>query len=176
MIMEPHAYPTWNPTSKTDLINILQNCTKCLQSTYNGEFIIPLTEILSLPRKKLRKSRITNLIINFQSHWCLIAIFWRQNSLILCDPLNTISNNANVLRYISQFSQKHNLKTFFFAVGFQILTSSNCGQLCLALIAVINTKASLLKFCKFRNTLLKNSIRKNETYLLTLLKNHFKLY
>ena len=174
--LDQHENPTWNPTSKGDLINILRNCPRCFKSTYNGEFIIPLKEILSLPNKKLRENKITNIVINFQSHWCLVSIFWRQRSLILCDSLNTISNITWVMKYISEFSQKHKLKTFNFSATFQTLTSSNCGQLCLALIAIVNTKASLVKFCKFRKTLLKNSVEKNETCLLTLLKNHFKLY
>ena len=173
MIMEPHENMTWNPTSKADLINILQKCPRCFKSTYNGEFIIPLNEILSLPIKKLRENRITNIIINFQSHWCLIAIFWRQRSLVLCDSLNTISNNTRVMKHISEFSQKHHLKTFNFSANFQALTSSKCGQLCLALITILNTKKSLVKFCKFRNSLLNNSVGRNETYLLKLLKNHF---
>ena len=176
MIMEPRANSTCNPTSKTDLINILQKCPRCFKSTYNGEFIIPLTDLLYLPKKKLRDNKITNIIINFQSHWCLIAIFWRQRSLILCDSLNTISNNTKVMKYISEFSQKHNLKTFNFSANFQTLTSSKCGQLCLALITILNKNISLVKFCKFRETLLKNSVGKNETYLLTLLKNHFDSY
>ena len=176
IIMESQSNLTWRPTSKTDLINILRNCPKCFHSTYDGELIIPLNEILSLPKKKLKKHKITNIIINFNSHWCLAGIFWRQHSLVLCDPLNTFSTNANAMTYINQFSQKHNLKLFFFSATFQLLTSSNCGQLCLALMAVLNTKGSLISFCRFRKRLLKHSIRSNETYLLQLLKNHFKLY
>ena len=151
MIMEPRANSTWNPTSKTDLINILQKCPRCFKSTYNGEFIIPLTDLLYLPKKKLRDNKITNIIINFQSHWCLIAIFWRQRSLILCDSLNTISNNTKVMKYISEFSQKHNLKTFNFSANFQTLTSSKCGQLCLALITILNKSGPKKLFRNFKS-------------------------
>ena len=80
------------------------------------------------------------------------------------------------MKYIYQFCQKHKLKPLFFSTNYQLLSSSNCGQLSCALMAVINKRRSLIKLFKFRKTLLNNTVEKNEQYLLSLLKNHFKLH
>ena len=171
--MESRTNSTWKPTTKTDLIKILRNCNQCYESNHHGKFIIAFNELNSLNSKQLKKNKITNIIVNAHHHWFLLSIFWRQNFLIISDSLNTISTDSNVMKYINEFCQKHKLKPLFFSTNYQLLSSSNCGQLSCALMAVINTRKSLIKLFKFRKTLLNNSVEKNEQYLLSLLKKHF---
>ena len=174
--MESHAYSPWKPTSKNDLINILRKCPLCFKSTSYGDFIVYFHDLLSLPSKKLVSHKIANIIVNAHYHWFLITIFWRQKCLVVSDSQQSVSTNENVMKYITQFSQKHMLKPFFFSVNYQLLHHHTCGPVSVALLAIINSTSSLLKFTKLRKRFSKNSTGQNEKYLLKLLKNHFKLH
>ena len=165
-------------TTKEDLIKILSKCQRCLQSTLNGDLIISIDQLPLLILKKHSKQNKLNLIINTKSdgttgHWFNLSIF-DKNHIFLCDGLNEVTSNQNILEKINHFIINNKLKLYDFKIRYQPKTSKKCGYLACFQVYKSNTM-NRTKFIKFRKMLLRNSITTNEKLMIARMKSHFMI-
>ena len=192
--------PYKDATSKTDLCNILSNCTICYQSTGNGDFIVSHTELprILLNRKTLGKKEFVNFIVNTKSiphestnthsspheypqeligHWFLLTTTLIKNhcshpKAIICDPLNKITKDSEIMANIDTFCKNNLLRKYEFSAKYQSDTNF-CGYLVCGIMAYIHENKRLNKLLPLRRLFLRNSVKSNEKTMLKSYENHF---
>ena len=166
-------------TSTNELHEIIQRCPKCKHATLNGTFIIPFHHLTAILLKKYHNQKNFCLILNSEigshkvGHWFSIIIYQKKYA-ILCDGLNEIKFNTQIMQYIKHFCSINNLKLIDLSCKYQQIQSKKCGYLALGMV-LFSHKFTFKNFLKFKKIFKKNSTETNENYIFKLTKKHFNL-
>ena len=174
-------------TSKTDLENILKQCSNCYNSTHNGDFILSHSDLPSILFKNYRKLPVYNFIVNsldehdsisgpVVGHWVNIIILRQAGRFchaLICDSLGEVTNNPTVMQNIEKFCTNNSLRKHHLSGKYQIASSSRCGYLCTAIIAYIHGKTKLSDVYRLQKLFLRSSVMTNENLMLKIYRKHF---
>ena len=166
-------------TNKIDLERTLKTCKTCYNSVNLGSNIICHAELSSLKVPKSSRRKHIGFIINSScdpdiiGHWytCLII---EPNLFLICDGLNVILKQKNVVKNMKQFCDINSLKMIDLNIRYQSKNSLYCGFLSLFWISIY-AEYSSSKFRRLLYCFKKNSIKSNEKYMLSHVHKHFKL-
>ena len=175
-------------TAKTDLEDILKNCSSCYRSTHNGDFILCHSDLPNIQLKNYKKQPVYNFIVNTLDendgnsesvvigHWFNIIVL-RQNErfyhALTCDSLGEISSNHLVLQNIKNFCLNNSLRFHCLNGKYQKNTSRLCGYACCGIIAYTHGKKRLADIFRLQNLFVRNSVKTNENLILRMYRKHF---
>lgn len=181
-------------TSKTDLEDILQNCSKCYRSTQNGEFILCHSDLPNILLKNYSALPVFNFVINtldendtpnesddtsrpiLVGHWFNIIVLRQAGRFyhaLVCDGLGDITSNDVVMQNIKAFCKNNSLRPNYLTARWQRDSSRLCGYLSSGLIAYIHGKTRLSSMARLQNLFLRNSVATNENLVLKMYRKHF---
>lgn len=175
-------------TSKTDLEDILQQCSTCYRSTNNGNFILCHSDLPSILLKNYEKLPTYNFIVNSLNesdntselvkigHWINIIVLKQAGRFyhaLLCDSLGGITSNLEVMHNIRKFCFNNSLRLHCLNGKYQRDASSRCGYLTSGIIAYTHGKRRLSDIARLQKLFLRYSVKTNENLVLRLYKKHF---
>ena len=175
-------------TSKTDLEDILQQCSICYRSTNDGNFILCHSDLPSILLKNYKKLPTYNFIVNSLNesdntselvkigHWINIVVLKQAGRFyhaLLCDSLDGITSNLEVMHNIRKFCFNNSLRLHCLNGRYQKDTSSLCGYLTSGIIAYTHGKRRLSDIARLQKLFLRNSVKTNENLVLKMYKKHF---
>ena len=175
-------------TSKTDLEDILQQCSICYRSTNDGNFILCHSDLPSILLKNYKKLPTYNFIVNSLNesdntselvkigHWINIVVLKQAGRFyhaLLCDSLDGITSNLEVMHNIRKFCFNNSLRLHCLNGRYQKNTSSLCGYLTSGIIAYTHGKRRLSDIARLQKLFLRNSVKTNENLVLKMYKKHF---
>ena len=174
-------------TSKTDLEDILKQCSICYRSTNDGNFILCHSDLPNILLKNYKKLPTYNLIINsldesdgitdmpIVGHWFNIIVLKQAGRFyhaLICDSLSSITSNHAVMQNIKKFCSNNSLRLHYLSGKYQG-KSNLCGYLASGIIAYIHGKNRLNDMTRLQKLFLRNSVKTNENLVLKMYKKHF---
>ena len=166
-------------TSTNELRQIIEKCSKCQHNSSNGTFIMPFHHLTSIFLKNYPRQKNFGFILNSEKdnqkvgHWFCIIIYQKKFA-ILCDGLNEIKLNTEIMLVIRQFCLNNKLQFIDLSCRYQQIQSKKCGFLALGIL-FLSHKYSFKAFMNLKKILKTNSIETNENYLFKIMKKHFGL-
>lgn len=181
-------------TSKTDLEDILQQCSTCYRSTQNGDFILCHSDLPNILLKNYRKLPVFNFIVNtldendipnesdgtsgpiVVGHWINIIVLRQTGSYhhaLICDGLGDVTSNHAVMQNIKTFCKNNSLRSYCLNGRWQRDSSRLCGYLSTAIVAYIHGKTRLNSMTRLQKLFLRNSVTTNENLVLKMYRKHF---
>ena len=165
-------------TSKNDLMEILSGCNRCFNSTLKGALVISHKQLPHISLNYLSKLKNLCLIIhsgtnNETAHWFNLVIYNRK-TVLLCDGLNQIKTNQEIMSNIASFCRTNRLVFHDFKLRYQTKTSKKCGYLA-CFFAYKLTSSTFHNFLKFQRMLVQNSVATNEQFMMQRVISHFNL-
>ncbi len=159
-------------TSDTDLRHYLKKHKKAFRLTQNGNLILAIDQLSSIPKPTLL-NRKTGIIINTLrsdddiafGHWVLLLISKNRKCLFIDSLASTFHSDKHLQSMIIAFCAKHTLKLFIWRVKSQTEKSQSCGFQILFFLHFFS-KYNIEKFCKLKQLLKSFSVKQAELYIL----------
>ena len=174
-------------TSKTDLEDILKQCSTCYRSTNDGNFILCHSDLPNILLKNYKKLPTYNFIINTLNesdsttespiigHWINVVVLKQTRRFyhaLICDSLGDVTSNHAVMQNIKKFCSNNSLRLHCLNGKYQG-ESSLCGYLTSGIIAYSHGKKRLNDMTRLQKLFLRNSVKTNEKLVLKMYRKHF---